>query len=161
MRKRATEGTKISTSLTITKKMVRTRRRADKLLSSTTGLASTKPRQQTDEPPGARREQGRSIVASGRSLARLAARRIGHDQIGECPDFEPLRDCQRPGKDQITGPGTENRGAEDMAIAAGDDLDHAVGLAFGLSPVVLGKRPTQHARGLLDGTRHSLGQPDL
>src|SRR6516165_3671354 len=138
MRKRATEGTKISTSLTITKKMVRTRRRADRLLSSTTRLALTKPRQKPHEAAGAGGEQGRSIVASGRSLARLAACRVGHDQIGECPDFEPLRDCQRPGEDQITGPGPKDRGAEDAAIAAGDDLDLARGIALGLSPVVLG-----------------------
>src|SRR6516165_9349432 len=161
MRKRATDGTKISTSLTITKKIVRTRRRADRLLSSTTGLASTKPRQQPDEPPGARGEQGRSIVAAGRAFARLAARRVGHDQIGERADLEPLRDCQCPREDQIAGPGAEDRGAEDAAIAAGDDFDHALGLALGLSPVVLGKWPTQHARSLPDGARRSFGQPDL
>src|SRR6516165_12695987 len=156
MRKRATDGTKISTSLTITKKMVRTRRRADRLLSSTTGLASTKPRQQPDEPPGARREQGRRIIAAGRAFARLAARWIGHDQIGQRADLEPLRNCQRPREDQIAGPGAEDRGAEDMAVAAGDDLDHARGLALGLSPVVLGKRPAQHARRLPDGVRRRL-----
>jgi hypothetical protein len=45
MRKRAIDGTKIMTSLTITKKMVSTRRRADRLLNSTIVLASAKPRQ--------------------------------------------------------------------------------------------------------------------
>src|SRR6516164_1898574 len=161
MRKRATDGTKISTSLTITKKMVRTRRRADKLLNSTISLASTEPRQQPDEAPGARGEQGRSIIASGRSFARLAARRVGHDQIGQGADLELLRDRQRPRKDQITGPGAEDRGAEYAAIVAGDDLDHALGLALGLCPVVLDKAPTQHPRSLLDVARGGFGQPDL
>src|SRR5208282_4675477 len=161
MRKRATEGTKISTSLTITKKMVRTSRRADKLLSSTTSLASAEPRQQPDEPAGTRGEQPRSIIASGRSLARLTSRRVGHDQIGHRADLEPLRDRQRPRQDQIAGPGAEDRGAKDAAIATGDDLDQALSLALGLSPVVLGKTPTQHARGPLDGARRGFGQSDL
>src|ERR1700731_3439537 len=115
MRKRATEGTKISTSLTITKKTVRTRRRADRLCS-TISPASAEVRQQADEPAGARGEQGRSIKASGGSFARLAARRVGHDQIGKCGDLELLRDRQGPGKDQITGPGAEDRSAEDAAV---------------------------------------------
>src|ERR1700751_4369500 len=123
MRKRATDGTKISTSLTITKKMVRTRSRADRLLSSTISLASTEPRQQPDEPSGARGKQDRSIIASRRSLACLTARRVGHDQIGQSADLELLRDCQGPREDQITGPGAEDRGAEDMGIATDDDLD--------------------------------------
>src|SRR6516162_961410 len=145
MRKRATDGTKISTSLTITKKMVRTRRRADRLFSSTTSLASTEPRQQPDEAPGARGEQSRSIIASRRSLACLAARRVRHDQIGQCADLEFLRDRQRPRKDQITGPGAEDRSAEYAAIGAGHDLDHTLGLALGLCSVVFDKAPTQHA----------------
>src|SRR6516164_697221 len=139
MRKRATDGTKIITSLTITKNMVRTRRRADRLFSSTTSLASTEPREKPDQPAGARGEQGRSIIASRRSLARLTARRVGHDQIGQRADLELLRDCQRPRQDQIAGPGAKDRGAEDAAIAAGDDLDHALGLALGLCPVVVDK----------------------
>src|SRR5271165_3415949 len=123
MRKRATDGTKISTSLTITKKMVRTRRRAERLLSSTIPLASTEPRQQPDQSPGAWREQGRGIITSRRALARLPA--------------------GRPGQDQISGPGAEDRGPEDMAVAAGDDLDDPLGLALGLRSVVLDKAPTQ------------------
>src|SRR6516162_637092 len=161
MRKRATDGTKISTSLTITKKTVRTRRRADRLLSSTISLALPEPRQKPDEPASARGEQGRSIIASRRSLACLTTRRVGHDQIGQRADLELLRDRQCPRKDQITGPGAEDRGAEDMAIAASDDLDHALGLALGLSAVVLGKAPPQHARSQFDGARPGLGQPDL
>src|SRR5215472_465766 len=109
MRKRAIDGTKIITSLTITKKMVRTSRRADRLLSSTTSLASTKPRQQPDEPAGARGEQRRSIIASRGSLACLPACRVWHDQIGQCAYFELLRDRQCPREDQITGPGPEDR----------------------------------------------------
>src|SRR6516162_410037 len=161
MRKRATDGTKISTSLTITKKTVRTRRRADRLLSGTISLASTQPRQKPDEPAGARRKQGRSIIATGRSLAGFAARGVRHDQIGQCADLELLRDRQRPRKDQITGPGAEDRGAEYAAIAAGDDLDHALGLTLGLRPVVLDKPPTKHAPSLPDGARGGFGQSDL
>src|SRR6516162_5704564 len=108
MRKRATDGTKIRTSLTITKKMVRTRRRADKLLSSTIPLASTKPRQQPDEPAGARGKQGRSIIASRHPLARFTARRVGHDQIGHRADLELLRNRQCPGEDQVAGPSPED-----------------------------------------------------
>src|SRR6266851_5428892 len=93
MRKRATEGTKISTSLSITKKIVRTRRRADRLCS-TIPARLAEARQQVDQPAGARGEQGRSIKASGGSLARLAARRVGHDQIGKGADLELLRDRQ-------------------------------------------------------------------
>src|SRR6516162_7243027 len=115
MRKRATDGTKISTSLTITKKIVRTRRRADRLLSSTTSLASTEPRQKSDQPTSAHGEQGRGIIASGGPLARFAARRVGHDQIGQCADLELLRDCQCPREDQIAGPSAEDRGANDAA----------------------------------------------
>src|SRR5271157_4034657 len=118
MRKRATDGTKISTSLTITKKMVRTRRRADRLLNSTIQLASTEPRQKPDEASGTRGEQGRSIIASRRPLACLTARRVGHDQIGQCADLELLRDRQCPRKDQITGPGAEDRGPEYATMAA-------------------------------------------
>src|SRR5271167_3951247 len=124
MRKRATDGTKISTSLTITKKMVRTRSRADRLLSSTISLASAEPRQKPDEPAGARGKQGRSIIATRRSLARLTARRVGHDQIGQSANLELLRNRQRPGQDQVAGPGAKDGDAEDAAIAAGDDLDH-------------------------------------
>src|SRR5271165_4210165 len=161
MRKRATDGTKISTSLTITKKMVRTRRRADRLLNSTIQLASTEPRQKPDEASGTRGEQGRSIIASRRPLACLTARRVGHDQIGQCADLELLRDRQCPRKDQITGPGAEDRGPEYATIAAGDDFDHALGLTLGLCPIVLDKAPTQHAWSTLDGARGGFGQPDL
>src|SRR5438132_1208395 len=117
MRKRATEGTKISTSLTITKNIVRTKRRADRL-RSTIALASAETRQQADEPAGARGKQGRSIKTSSGALARLAARRVGHDEIGKSADLELPRDRQSPGKDQIAGPGAEDRGAEDAAVAA-------------------------------------------
>src|SRR6516225_7142972 len=141
MRKRATDGTKISTSLTITKNMVRTRRRADRLFSSTTSLASTEPREKPDQPAGARGEQGRSIIASRRSLARLTARRVGHDQIGQRADLELLRDCQRPRQDQITGPGAEDRSAEYAAVALEHDFDQAFGVTLGLSAVVLNKGP--------------------
>src|SRR6266404_502738 len=143
MRKRATEGTKINTSPSITKKIVRTRRRADRLCSSTVALASAEARQQADEPPGARRKQGGRIEAAGRALARLAARRVRHDQIGERTDLEILRHRQRPRQDQIAGPGAEDRRAEDTAIAPGDDLDQARGLALGLGAVVFDKAPTQ------------------
>src|SRR5947208_6263588 len=112
MRKRATEGTKISTSPSITKKIVRTRRRAERLCSTMVPLASAEARQQADEPAGACGEQSGCIKAVGGSLARFAARRIGNDQIGESADLELLRDCQRPGEDQIAGAGAENRGAE-------------------------------------------------
>src|SRR5215471_14515986 len=130
MRKRATDGTKISTSLTITKKMVRISRRAERLRSSTTSLASAEPRQQPDEPAGPRGEQGRSIIARGRALARFTARRVGHDRIGQRADLEPLRDRQCPRQDQITGPGAEDRGAEDAAVLPGHDLDQAFGRAL-------------------------------
>src|SRR6516164_8755528 len=161
MRKRATDGTKISTSLTITKKTVRTRRRADRLLSSTISLASTQSRQKPDDVSGTRGEQGWSIVACRRSLTCFAARWVRHDQIGQCADPELLRDRQRPRKDQITGPGAEDRGAEYTPIGASDDLDHALGLTLGLRPVVLDKPPTKHARSLPDGARSGFGQPDL
>src|SRR5712671_5183792 len=99
MRKRATEGTKISTSPSITKKIVRTRRRADRLCSSTIPLASAEARQQSDEPAGPSGEQSRRIEAAGGPLAGLATRRVGHDQIGKSADLELLRDCQGPGED--------------------------------------------------------------
>src|SRR5262249_3820860 len=140
--------------------MVRTSRRADRLLSSTTSLASTEPRQQPDEPAGARGEQGRSIIASGGSLACLPACRVRHDQIGQCVYFELLRDRQCPRENQIPGPGPEDRGTEDAAITAGDDFDQTRGLAFGLGPVVLGKRPTQYTRSLLNSARRGFGQPE-
>src|SRR6516165_193263 len=118
MRKRATDGTKIKISPTITKKTVRIKRRADRLWSSTALLVSAEPRKKTHEAAGARGEQCRRIVASRRAFARFAARRIGDDHIGERADLEPLRDRQRPGQDQIAGPGAEDRGAEDAALPA-------------------------------------------
>src|SRR5262249_56007594 len=66
-----------------------------------------------------------------------------------------------PREDQITGPGPEDRGTEDAAIAAGDNFDQTPGLAFGLGSVVLGKRPTQYTRSLLNSARRGFGQPDL
>src|SRR5215471_2438078 len=118
MRKRATEGTKISTSPSITKNTVRTRRRAERLCSSTILPSSAEARQQADESAGPRRKQGGRIKATGSPLASLATRRIGHDQIGESADLELLRDCQRPGKDQVAGSGAEDRGAENTTVAA-------------------------------------------
>src|SRR6516162_5551220 len=96
MRKRATDGTKISTSLSITKKTVRISRRADRLFSSTIALASAEVRQQPDEPARARREQRGRIKASRGSLPRVAARRVGHDQLGKRANLEPLGNRQSP-----------------------------------------------------------------
>ena len=42
-----------------------------------------------------------------------------------------MRDRQCPREDQIAGPGAKDRGAKNAAIAAGDNFDHTVGLAFG------------------------------
>src|ERR1700730_1616785 len=161
MRKRATEGTKISTSPSITKKIVRTRRRADRLCSSTVALASAEARQQADEPPGARRKQGGRIEAAGRALARLAARRVRHDKIGQSADLELLRNRQGPGEYQIPGPGAENRGAEDAPVAPGDDLDQSHRIALGLGTVVLVKAPAQDAHRAICGARGGFGQSDL
>src|SRR5215470_10664457 len=101
MRKRATDGTKISTSLSITKNTVRISKRADRLFSSTIALASAKVCQQPDEPARARRKQSRGIEASRGPLARFTARRIGHDQIGQRADLELLGNRQCPRQDQI------------------------------------------------------------
>src|SRR5438132_11222011 len=146
MRKRATEGTKINTSPSITKKIVRTRRRADRLCSSTVALASAEARQQAHEPPGARRKQGGRIEAAGRALARLAARRVRHDQIGQSADLELLRNRQGPREYQIPGPGAENPGAEDAPVAPGADLDQAHRTALGLGTAVLVKPPATDAQ---------------
>src|SRR5439155_17236975 len=161
MRKRATEGTKISTSPSITKKIVRTRRRADRLCNSTTPLASAEARQQANEPAGAHRKQGGRIKAAGSPLARFAARRVGHDQIGEGADLELLRNCQGPGENQIARPGAEDRGAEYAAITASDDLHQALGIALGLSPVVFGEAPAQDAHRAAGSSCGGFGQSDM
>src|SRR5436190_18974748 len=107
--------------------MVRIKRRAERLFSGTTlpnmfsrdrCALSAEAREKAHEPAGARREQGRGIIAPGGPLARLAARRVWHNQIGHCADLEFLRDGQRPRQDQIASPGTEDRGAEDAAVSA-------------------------------------------
>src|SRR5437868_15045276 len=131
MRKRATEGTKIRTSPSITKKIVSTRRRADRLCNSTLSLASAQARQQADEPAGAWRKQGGRKKAAGSSLARLSARRVGDDQIGNSADLELLGNGQGPGKDQIAGPGAKHRDAEDRTVTAGVVLVPARGNRVG------------------------------
>src|SRR5712671_5823694 len=156
MRKRATDGTKINTSPTMTKKMVRIRRRADRLFSSTS-RSSAEAREKTHEPAGARREQCRRIVASCSALARLAARRVGHDQIGERTDLEALRNRQRPGQDQIAGPDAEDGGAEDAAVPPDHDLDETFGVPLGLGAVVLDERPSQHPDITAASARSGLG----
>src|SRR5271156_4697784 len=109
MRKRATEGTKISTSPSITKKMVSTSRREDRLRRNIAFTPSAKAREQPDEPAGPRGEQGRRIKAAGGALAGLASGRVGHDQIGDGTNLEVLGDCQRPGRDLIARAGPEDR----------------------------------------------------
>src|SRR6267154_6174731 len=70
--------------------------------------SSAEAREKAHEPAGAWGEQCRRIIASCGALARLAARRVGHDQIGERTDLELLRNRQGPGQDQIAGSGAEN-----------------------------------------------------
>src|SRR5712692_1486 len=138
MRKRATEGTKISTSLTITKKIVRTKSRAERLRTSILA-PSAEARQEADEAAGARREQGRRIEAPGGALAGFAPGRVGHDQISHRANLEPLRNRQSPGHDQIAGRRTEDRRAENAPPPAGDDLHFARCVALGVGAVVFGK----------------------
>src|SRR5438128_524828 len=83
-----------------------------------------------NEPAGARGEQGRRIKGSRGSFAGLPARRVGHDQIGERADLEPLRNRQCPGHDQVAGPGAEDRGTENAAVVASHDLDETRGVAL-------------------------------
>src|SRR5439155_22031361 len=104
-------------------------------LISATGSAEA--RQQPHQAAGVRREQGRRVEIAGGAFAGLAAGRIRHDKIGEGAELELLRDRQCPGQDQITGRRAEDRRTEDTAVAAGDDLDLAGGVALGLSAVVL------------------------
>src|SRR5215472_18694219 len=146
MRNRATDGTKISTSLSITKNTVRTSRRADRLFSSTIALASAKLRQQPDEPARARREQSGSIKASRGPLPRFAACGIGHDQVGQRANLEPLGNRQGPRQDQIARSGPQDRGTYNKTILPCHDLDETSGLPLGLCAVVLGKAPAQHTR---------------
>ena len=58
-----------------------------------------------------------------------------------------MRDRQRPGGDHFAGPGPDNCGAEDVALAVGDDLDVAIGRFRGQRPVVLAIGRAQHADG--------------
>src|SRR6266566_7827463 len=138
MRKRATDGTKINTSLSITKKTVSTSRRADRLRNSI-AEPSAEAREQPHQAARARREQGRRVEIAGGALAGLAAGRVGHDEIGEGAELELLRDRQRPGQDQIAGRRTEDRRTEDTAVAASDDLNLAGGVALGLGAVIVGE----------------------
>src|SRR5579863_4922739 len=159
MRKRATEGTKISTSLSITKKTVSTSKRAERLCNTRRlpfrpGAAvpprdliakiagrSAEAGEKAHERPRARREEARREEGAGRPLAGFAAGRIGHDEIGERACLQPARDRQGPGKDQIAGIRPENRGAENAAAAPQHELHHASGRALALRAVVLGERP--------------------
>src|SRR5437588_136462 len=103
MRKRATEGTKIRTSPNITKKIVSTRRRADRLCNSTLSLASAQARQQADEPAGAWRKQGGRKKAAGN-----ACRGFGHPDLGEFgigegdPGQCPVIDLGRKSKESVS-----------------------------------------------------------
>src|SRR5258708_9602216 len=136
----------------MTKNAVRIRRRAERLFSGTihsammssppAGAQSTEAPEKAHEPASARREQGRRIIAPRGPLARLAARRVGHDQIGERADLELLRNRQRPREDQIAGPGAEDRGSENAAIPPQHDLDQPFGAPFGLAAVVFHDRPS-------------------
>src|SRR6516225_11554897 len=165
MRWRATDGTKISTSLTITKKTVRISRRAERLFSSTalqgSCQLSAEAREKTHETAGTPREQSRRIIASRGALARLPARRVGHDQIGHRANLELSRNRQRPGQDQIAGPGAEYRSAEDAAGAVKHGLDEPCGVPLGLSAIVFDEGPVKHARSRAGGTSGGLGQADL
>ena len=108
------------------------------------------------------RKQHRRVKAAGGALAGLAAGRIGHDQVGDGADLEPLRDRQGPGQDQVAGAGAEDRRPEDAAVAPGDDLDQPGGVALGVGAVVLGERPAQHADRVAVGlARRGFGQADL
>src|SRR5271165_2971513 len=144
MRNRATDGTKINTSPSMTKKTVSTRRRAERLFNSTGTVHSTELRKEPYNPASARRKQCRRVESGGSALARLAPRWIGDDQIGERADLKLLRYRQPPRHDQITGAGTEDRGAEDAAILPRDNLRQPDGVALGMGAVVLCKRPGHH-----------------
>ena len=57
--------------------------------------------------------------------------------------------------------GADDGGAEDPALAVGDDLDVAAGLALGLGAVVLVERPAQHPDAPCGAARLVLGEADM
>src|SRR5579884_3632886 len=159
MRKRATDGTKIRTSLSITNTIVSTRRRAE---GERSGIGLSEAGEDADEAARAGREQPGGVKRAGGALAGLAAGRVGHDQVGERLDLEVLRDRQRPWLDQVAGVGPQDRGAEDAAVARRHDLDLPLRLAFRLGAVVVREGPAQHPDAVARrGLRRRLGKPYL
>ena len=79
------------------------------------------------------------------TFTHLGIGRVGDDEAGKGPDIQLLADGQCPGGDAFAGTGADDRHAEDLAGAVGDDLDVAVGRMLHLGAVVLAIGPAQDA----------------
>src|SRR5215203_5793583 len=105
---------------------------------------SSKAAQQSYDAPHPRTRQTGSEIGKGSTLSNLRKRRIRHYHTSNPANIGPLCDCEHPDRNQLPGRRPDDRGAEDAAVLARDDLDMAAGLAFGLSAVILLIRPAQH-----------------
>src|SRR3984957_20142813 len=86
-------------------------------------------------------------ICHGGAFSHLPIGRIGPDQTSKGTTNELLGDRQGPGGDQFPGRGPDNGGAEDVALAVGNNLDVAIGRLRGQGPVVLAIGRAQHADG--------------
>src|SRR5437660_142999 len=109
MRKRATDGTKISTSPTMTKKMVRISRRADRLLRNILTVPLNRTRRESERAGGCARRTGSAYKRLQRLVCRPPEQRISdHDPSVIKRDVGELR----PPGDIADGKDTAVRGAQ-------------------------------------------------
>src|SRR6202162_2120356 len=82
---------------------------------------STEATQPYDDAPDHRVRQTGGKVGNGGAFTNLGQGRICHHGTGECADIEALANGERPGRDQLPGTASHDRGVENAAVARGAD----------------------------------------
>src|SRR5476649_1758411 len=109
--------------------------------SNSASAENSQPR--NDAPQPRTRQTGRKIV-DGRAFADLRQRRIRHDNAGKGANIEPLRDRQRPRRNQFASLCTDNRRADYLSIHLGYDFNMTMRFALGLRAIIVVIRPAQN-----------------
>ena len=80
-------------------------------------IASTENSQPGDDAPHPRARQTWRETVDGCAFSDFRQRRIRQHDAGQCADIEPLRDRQRPHRDQFAGLRADDGGAQDRTFA--------------------------------------------
>src|SRR5690348_12627474 len=101
-------------------------------LGSIMPAPSSEATQQVNDASQRRPRQTRRKIADGGAFSGFRQSRIGHNELADRADVQPLLDGERPRRDQLAGMGPDDGDPENVTAPGGDHLHVATRLALGL-----------------------------